>query len=342
MTKLTTERLSKLRDNLLQFQDSYSDPADKENYDIFVDALHVIDEFKIAKEKILAYEQAAKNPAEYKVVSRFGDISLRNQKCEAEMYRSMKGFSVTPLYAAPILPKQPDGTLTDEGTIPAQPAMPEQKIVGWIFEDELPKNYPYDAMFAHSKVDVVRMFPVYAPSAAQPVIPEGLIKAINRLLDNDGSRGKFSAMQSYDARENLERLLAAAQPVSEPYKLEIDMDDADHFSITHLHEIIYGKELIWPEAKLLARFMLDVKQRASASPAQDDKSASAELPNHSNLSTNSPVIPDGWKLVPIEPTPKMRVSGKHAMKGCESIFEGVIAEVVYGAMVNAAPAQEQK
>ncbi|MGC6231996.1 hypothetical protein VU677_14760 [Hafnia paralvei] len=108
MTKLTTERLSKLRDNLLQFQDSYSDPADKENYDIFVDALHVIDEFKIAKEKILAYEQAAKNPAEYKVVSRFGDISLRNQKCEAEMYRSMKGFSVTPLYAAPVLPKQPE------------------------------------------------------------------------------------------------------------------------------------------------------------------------------------------------------------------------------------------
>lgn len=108
MTKLTTERLSKLRDNLLQFQDSYSDPADKENYDIFVDALHVIDEFKIAKEKILAYEQAAKNPAEYKVVSRFGDISLRNQKCEAEMYRSMKGFSVTPLYAAPALPKQPE------------------------------------------------------------------------------------------------------------------------------------------------------------------------------------------------------------------------------------------
>ena len=105
----------------------------------------------------------------------------------------------------------------------------------------------------------------------QPVIPEGLIKAINRLLDNDGSRGKFSAMQSYDARENLERLLAAAQPVSEPYKLEIDMDDADHFSITHLHEIIYGKELIWPEAKLLARFMLDVKQRASAAHAQESE-----------------------------------------------------------------------
>ena len=33
-------------------------------------------------------------------------------------------------------------------------------------------------------------------------------KTVNHLLDNDGSRGKFSAVQSYDARENLERLLS--------------------------------------------------------------------------------------------------------------------------------------
>lgn len=58
-------------------------------------------------------------------------------------------------------------------------------------------------------------------------------KTVNHLLDNDGSRGKFSAVQSYDAREDLERLLAPtaqqnepqnipenipAQPVSNPYK----------------------------------------------------------------------------------------------------------------------------
>ena len=36
-------------------------------------------------------------------------------------------------------------------------------------------------------------------------------KTVNHLLDNDGSRGKFSAVQSYDAREDLERLLAVAQ-----------------------------------------------------------------------------------------------------------------------------------
>lgn len=43
-----------------------------------------------------------------------------------------------------------------------------------------------------------------------PVIPEGLIAAVNRLLDSDGSRGCYSAICCLDAREEVERLLAAA------------------------------------------------------------------------------------------------------------------------------------
>lgn len=42
------------------------------------------------------------------------------------------------------------------------------------------------------------------------VIPDGLIAAINRLLDSDGSRGCFSAIECYGAHEEIERLLAAA------------------------------------------------------------------------------------------------------------------------------------
>lgn len=37
------------------------------------------------------------------------------------------------------------------------------KPIAWINEDELPNNYPYDEMFKYSKVDLVRMFPVFAP-----------------------------------------------------------------------------------------------------------------------------------------------------------------------------------
>ena len=45
----------------------------------------------------------------------------------------------------------------------AAPQEPGVGVIAWIHEDELPKGYPYDAMFPFSKVDGVRMFPVYAP-----------------------------------------------------------------------------------------------------------------------------------------------------------------------------------
>lgn len=134
---------------------------------------------------------------------------------------------------------------------PAQPAMPVQEIVGWIFEDELPKNYPYDTMFVHSKVDVVRMFPVFSPSSAQPVIPEqrqmvpdeimpsGLVysSVLPEFESNDSdkvvgyhclvhgkTRSVMTQEQAYsDAMLVVDACRAAfvstAQPVSEPYKL---------------------------------------------------------------------------------------------------------------------------
>lgn len=43
-----------------------------------------------------------------------------------------------------------------------------------------------------------------------PVVPDGLIAAVNRLLDSDGSRGCYSAIRCGNARFEVERLLAAA------------------------------------------------------------------------------------------------------------------------------------
>lgn len=141
MTKLTTGRLEKLQDNLLQFQDAYSDPADKENYDIFVDALHVIDEFKAAKEKLLAYEQADKTTdLKTLVISEIIDFFAVSESLgwpktadEAQYCLITRIENVLGL-AAPVLPKQPDGTLTYEGTIPAsaQPVSEPYKLPsGW-------------------------------------------------------------------------------------------------------------------------------------------------------------------------------------------------------------------
>ncbi|HHF8696952.1 TPA: hypothetical protein ACPT0J_000001, partial [Klebsiella pneumoniae] len=43
-----------------------------------------------------------------------------------------------------------------------------------------------------------------------PVIPDGLIAEVNRLLDSDGSPGCYSAIRCGDAHDEIERLLATA------------------------------------------------------------------------------------------------------------------------------------
>lgn len=50
--------------------------------------------------------------------------------------------------------------------LPAAPAV-QGEPVAWLYEDELPDNYPYEAMFPYSKVDGVRIFPVYSPQPAE-------------------------------------------------------------------------------------------------------------------------------------------------------------------------------
>ncbi|RAM42236.1 hypothetical protein DOZ52_13390 [Enterobacter hormaechei] len=50
-----------------------------------------------------------------------------------------------------------------------------------------------------------------AEPVSQPyMLPAGVSDAINRLLDSDGCRGRFSAIECHEAHEELERLLAAA------------------------------------------------------------------------------------------------------------------------------------
>ncbi|PDT15878.1 hypothetical protein CO670_15385 [Rhizobium sp. J15] len=55
------------------------------------------------------------------------------------------------------------------------------RIVGWTYEDELPENYPYDAMFKFSVVDAVRMFPVFAPEEPATMSTEALADHIKSL-----------------------------------------------------------------------------------------------------------------------------------------------------------------
>lgn len=75
-----------------------------------------------------------------------------------------------------------------------------------------------------------------------------------------------------------------------------------------------------------------------------NKNASTELPNDANLSTNSPVIPDGYALVPVEPTDEMIA----AAMNCEDVLfnsdESFCVQFgnIYEAMLAAAPQPEQR
>ncbi|XCE77894.1 DUF550 domain-containing protein [Mangrovibacter phragmitis] len=57
----------------------------------------------MARALLQAIEQ---KPVEYKVVSPFGDVTLRDQECEARMYQGMPMWKVTPLYSGPVVSEQ--------------------------------------------------------------------------------------------------------------------------------------------------------------------------------------------------------------------------------------------
>lgn len=74
-----------------------------------------------------------------------------------------------------------------------------------------------DAYGASGKTNVLMFEPEKLHLVTDKAHPlyDGLIAAVNRLLDSDGSRGCYSAIRCHDARAEVERLLAAA-PQEEP------------------------------------------------------------------------------------------------------------------------------
>ena len=58
--------------------------------------------------------------------------------------------------------------------------------------------------------DAVSYAEIKQPASNSPAVPDGIIAAVNRLLDSDGSRGCYSAVQCHEAHAEIEQLLAAA------------------------------------------------------------------------------------------------------------------------------------
>jgi hypothetical protein len=81
-------------------------------------------------------------------------------------------------------------------------------IVGWIFEDQLPEGYPYEAMFPHSKVDGVRMFPVFAPAGSGEAVGE----VVESELDGHTIKFYRGWAETLDALEIGTNIYAGAAP----------------------------------------------------------------------------------------------------------------------------------
>lgn len=59
------------------------------------------------------------------------------------------------------------GMLEDAFDCGAALAASQFTPLAWVHEDELPEGFPYEQLFPYSKVDIVRMFPIFGPSAGQ-------------------------------------------------------------------------------------------------------------------------------------------------------------------------------
>lgn len=138
------------------------------------------------------------------------NINYAMLEAAAHKLASFEGLSTWEISGEGILPWIKRARLALEAAMAAAPkddptTTIKMRVVGWIYEDDLPTNYPYDAMFDHSKVDGVRMFPVFAPDngCAPPAAPQsasirealewyGEQSRLARLIHSEGDAGRWA------------------------------------------------------------------------------------------------------------------------------------------------------
>lgn len=270
------------------------------------------------------------------------------------------------------------------------------KPVAWTDSDELEDaRKGYSAYLfaldgeANKYADPRRKIMLYTAPPAKPVIPDEIIPDQNNSYEYvDGwnaCRAEMLKAQQNEPQNIPENI--PAQPVGElraraialykpPFKFDFgyiwDADgqmvadqklneDGQILRVRGWGRISYleNPEALQDEVgEVIALALSDYwNLHIASAPSQNGKSASTELPNHSELSTNSPVIPDGWKLVPIEPTENMIIEGFEsepnktfskpevweeyaAMSGCKQA--AYRAKLCWAAMLAAAPVQERE
>jgi hypothetical protein len=184
------------------------------------------------------------------------------------------------------------------------------------------------------------VMPVYTTQPAPVSVPDDVMAAMQKvarirldLNDFDGDkRGILDCLS--DAEEALievvnrrAAMLQGAEPVTTAYKLPANTPCND--APEHIWLQTAG---VWPENGEFGELTW-----CSDNQHHDDTLyVRADV-----VSGNSPVIPDGWKLVPVEPTPEMQSAAAGAIRfDTTPINKLWTGNSVYKAMLAAAPQQE--
>ncbi|WP_367298983.1 hypothetical protein [Hafnia alvei] len=227
MSKLTTDRL----ETIATWREKYGNGAN-----VMIPA----EEAELMARQLLAYEQAAKNPVAWTDSDELEDArkgySAYLFAIDGEANKFADPHRKIMLYAAPVLPKQPE--LVDL----SQQVEILNRILNWILK-ELPvptQKASAMAIRLSSVIDIISDLEITAP--AQPVIPEqselrygdNVLWFLNELAAFDASDIDSDDFDVYgEDRNGMEGCatisitelaadaakLLSAQPVSEPYKL---------------------------------------------------------------------------------------------------------------------------
>lgn len=210
-----------------------------------------------------------------------------------------------------------DGTLADEGTIPAMLFKPVADLYGLTSPTGGETSFTFDAVEARDFIDG-------GWSCQEYVELERFQEAITNHTED-----KLAMVDHSGDSNNM------VEPVTTAYKLP------DDFDFDRLNDVV------WLEAVASNPHMHSLTTSTIAMVA-------LEL-NRKLADCNSPVIPDGWKLVPVEPTEHMIVEGFEsepyeffsdaevweaydAMSGCQQAAHR--AKLCWAAMIAAAPKLE--
>ncbi|MCK2179003.1 hypothetical protein MUN35_04685 [Hafnia paralvei] len=272
--------------------------------DIKTDGMCDITDYQVALalRRLLAYEQAAKKPIGSFHISG-GQVEATTDYCRDGEWPVQDGEVL--VYAAPVLPKQPDNL---------------DELMNAVEEVLRISDRDHDAWDrARAAMADIRNG-VEAP--AQPVIPEqNKFRDLSQPVDPQISEyEKALQNEPQNIQENIpvplelrygDNVLWFLNELASFDASDIDSDEFD----------VYGEDRNGTEGCAtisITELAADAAKLLSAQPVSEPYK-----------------LPSGWKLVPIEPTSKMIVAAM-GMLTAEELAE------VWGDMIEAAPAQEQK